>query len=196
MDNEWLESGSNVVTSATRATAMTKNVNYGVAMLKSTVQIKEGITALEDNRKALNPGEENKTIASSNINFTWTGVIVGGQPVRVDWQFLPLSASTFDKLVYDNQVAGDAAGTAVPKTAGSASAPDYTILFDNYNSGAAQNKVRVALQFVNNGDDFWGRDNLIRKGQTFYLVAELDPTRQGNTCSKLGYTLSGSTIRW
>ena len=173
--NGW-ESGSNVVTSATRATAMTKNVNYGVAMLKSTVQIKEGITALEDNRKALNPGEENKTIASSNINFTWTGVIVGGQPVRVDWQFLPLSASTFDKLVYDNQVAGDAAGTAVPKTAGSASAPNYTILFDNYNSGAAQNKVRVALQFVNNGDDFWGRDNLIRKGQTFYLVAELDPT--------------------
>ena len=79
-------------------------------------------------------------------------------------------------MVYDNQVAGDAAGTAVPKTAGSASAPNYTILFDNYNSGAAQNKVRVALQFVNNGDDFWGRDNLVRKGQTFYLVAELDPT--------------------
>ena len=34
----------------------------------------------------------------------------------------------------------------------------------------------IALQFVNNGDDFWGRDNLVRKGQTFYLVAELDPT--------------------
>ena len=173
--NGW-ESGSNVVTSATRATAMTKNVNYGVAMMKTTVEIKEGITALEDNRKALNPGEENKSFAPANINFTWTGIIVGGQPVSVDWQFLPLSTSTFDKLVYDNQVAGDAAGTAVPKTAGSASAPNYTILFDNYNSGAAQNKVRVALQFVNNGDDFWGRDNLVRKGQTFYLVAELDPT--------------------
>lgn len=173
--NGW-ESGSNVVTSATRATAMTKNVNYGVAMLKSTVQIKEGITALEDNRHALNPDEANKSFAPANINFTWTGVIVGGQPVSVDWQFLP--TSTFDKLVYDNQVAGDAAGTAVPKAAGSASAPNYTILFDNYTSAATQNKVRVALQFVNNGDDFWGRDNLIRKGQTFYLVAELDPTNK------------------
>ena len=171
-DSDWTGTS---VTSATRATAMTKNVNYGVAMMKTTVQIKEGITALEDNRKALNPGEENKSFAPANTNFTWTGVIVGGQPASVDWQFLPTDA-TFDKLVYDNQVAGNAAGTAVPKEAGSASAPNYTILFDNYNSGAAQNKVRVALQFVNNGDDFWGRDNLVRKGQTFYLVAELDPT--------------------
>ena len=167
------------VTSSTRATAMKKNVNYGVAMLKSTVQIKEGITALEDNRKALNPGEENKTIAPANINFTWTGVIVGGQSERVDWQFLP--TTSFDKLVYDSRIAGAAAGTAVPSTAGSASAANYTILFDNYTSGAAQDKVRVALQFVNNGDDFWGRDNLVRKGQTFYLVAELDPAKEGLT---------------
>ena len=79
-------------------------------------------------------------------------------------------------MVYDNQVAGLGAGTAVPTTVGQTSAPNYTILFDNYTSAATQNKVRVALQFVNNGDDFWGRDNLVRKGQTFYLVAELDPT--------------------
>ena len=171
-DSDWTGTS---VTSATRATAMTKNVNYGVAMLKTTVQIKEGITALEDNRKALNPGEENKSFAPANTNFTWTGVIVGGQPASVDWQFLPTDA-TFDKLVYDNQVAGNAAGTAVPKEAGATSASNYTILFDNYTTEASQNKVRVALQFVNNGDDFWGRDNLVRKGQTFYLVAELDPT--------------------
>ena len=171
-DSDWT---GTEVTSATRATAMTKNVNYGVAMLKSTVQIKEGVTALEDNRAALNTGETNKSFTPANINFTWTGVIVGGQPASVDWQFLPTTTS-FDKLVYDNQVAGNAAGTAVQNEAGSTSAPNYTILFDNYTTEATQNKVRVALQFVNNGDDFWGRDNLIRKGQTFYLVAELDPT--------------------
>ena len=176
-DSDWTGTS---VTSATRATAMTKNVNYGVAMLKTTVQIKEGITALEDNRKALNPGEENKSFTPENINFTWTGVIVGGQPASVDWQFLPTSTD-FDKLVYDNQVAGLVAGTAVPNAAGSASAPNYTILFDNYTTVASQNKVRVALQFVNNGDDFWGRDNLVRKGQTFYLVAELDPAKTGLT---------------
>lgn len=171
-DSDWTGTS---VTSSTRSTAMTQNVNYGVAMLKTTVQIKEGVTALEDNRAALNSGETNKSIAPANINFTWTGVIIGGQPASVDWQFLP-SSTTYDKLVYDNRVTGVAAGTAVPKTAGSASAPNYTILFDNYTTGSTQNKVRVALQFVNNGEDFWGRDNLIRAGQTFYLVAELDPT--------------------
>ena len=177
-DSDWTGTS---VTSATRATAMTKNVNYGVALLKTTVQIKEGVSALEDNRAALNPGETNKSFDPSNINFAWTGVIIGGQPESVDWQFLPPTSSIFDKLVYDNRVAGEASGTAVPKTAGSASAPNYTILFDNYTSAATQNKVRVALQFVNNGDDFWGRDNLVRKGQTFYLVAELDPAKAGLT---------------
>ena len=171
-DSDWTGKS---VTSATRATAMTQNVNYGVAMLKSTVQIKEGVTALEDNRAALNSGESNKSFSPANIDFTWTGVIVGGQPASANWQFLP-TTTDFDKLVYDNRVAGSASGTTVPKTVGSASAPNYTILLDNYTSGSTQNKVRVALQFVNNGDDFWGRDNLIRKGQTFYLVAELDPT--------------------
>ena len=171
-DSDWTGTS---VTSATRATAMTKNVNYGVALLETTVGIKTGTTELEDNRAALNPGEENQTFSPSDIDITWTGVIVGGQPASVDWQFLPTSSS-FDKLVYDNRVTGVAAGTALPSTAGSASAPNYTILFDNWVTGTTQNKVRVALQFVNNGDDFWGRDNLIRKGQTFYLVAELDPT--------------------
>lgn len=176
-DSDWTGTS---VTSATRATAMTKNVNYGVAMLKTTVQIKEGVTALEDNRKALNPGEDNKSFAPANINITWTGVIIGGQPASVDWQFLP-TTTDFDKLVYDNRVTGEVAGTAVPNTAGSASAANYTILFDNYTTEATQNKVRVALQFVNNGDDFWGRDNLVHKGQTFYLVAELDPAKAGLT---------------
>ena len=172
-DSDW--SGTSV-TSSTRATAMTKNVNYGVAMLKTTVGIKSGVSTLEDNRAALNPGESNKAFSPANINFTWTGVIVGGQPASVDWQFLPPTSSTFDKLVYDNRVTGAAAGTAVPKEADATSASNYTILFDNWVSGSTQNKVRVALQFVNNGEDFWGRDNLIRSGQTFYLVAELDPT--------------------
>ncbi len=173
-DSDWTGTS---VTSATRATAMKKNVNYGVAMLKTTVSLKlgTGVTKFEDNRAALNTGETNLTFAPEDIDFTWTGVIVGGQPGTVDWQFLP-TTNDFDKLVYDNRVTGLAAGTAVPKTAGSASAPNYTILFDNYTTEATQNKVRVALQFVNNGDDFWGRDNLVRKGQTFYLVAELDPT--------------------
>ena len=145
------------------------NTKWGTDWTGTSVTSKSGVTVLEDNRAALNQGETNKEFTPANINIAWTGVIIGGQPASVDWQFLPPTSSTFDKLVYDNQVAGNAAGTAVPNIAGSASAPNYTILFDNYTTEASQNKVRVALQFVNNGDDFWGRDNLVRKGQTFYL---------------------------
>ena len=185
-ESQWTslgwETGGKTVTSATRATAMTKNVNYGVAMLKSTVQIKEGTASLEDNRAALNPGESNNTFAPGDLDFTWTGIIIGGQPGSVDWQFLPPTSSTFDKMVYDNRVTGLAAGTALPGTAGSVSAANYTIVFDNYTSAATQHTVLVALQFKNNGADFWGRDNLIRKGQTFYLVASLNP--------------SGKTVTW
>lgn len=179
--NGW-EAGSTVVTSATRATAMEKNVNYGVAMLKSTVQIKEGISSLEDNRAALNTGETNNTFAPGDIDFVWTGIIIGGQPASVDWQFLPPTSSSYDKMIYDNRITGLAAGTAVPGTAGSSSAANYTTVFDNYTTAATQKNVLVALQFKNNGADFWGRDNLIRKGQTFYLVATLNP--------------SGKTITW
>ena len=44
----------------------------------------------------------------------------------------------------------------------------------------------VALEFVNGGDAFWGRDNLIPAGGTFYLVGELNPAAPN----------SGSTVNW
>lgn len=185
-DSKWSEygwetgTGSTSVSSSTRATAMVKNVNYGVALLKSNVGIKTGISTLEDNRAALNTGESNQSFGVSAIDFTWTGVIIGSQPASVDWQFLPTS-NTHDKLIYDNRVTGLVGGTAVPNSAGSTSADNYTIVFDNYSTNAGQEIVNVALQFVNNGADFWGRDNLIRRGQTFYLVATLNPSEKSVT---------------
>ena len=175
------EAGGTTVTSATRATAMTKNVNYGVAMLQTTVGFKSGMLTIEDNRATLNDGEDNQSFDVSALNLKLTGVIIGGQSATVDWQFLPKatgepSAQSYDKIVYDDRIAGNNTGdgVAVPVDGGTSS-PNYTILFDNWINDANQNKVRVALQFTNSGADFWGRDNIIRKDQTFYLVAELDP---------------------
>jgi hypothetical protein len=42
---------------------------------------------------------------------------------------------------------------------------------DNYQATAAD--VNVALEFVNNDKDFYGKDGLIAKGQKFYLVGAL-----------------------
>lgn len=173
---DWSAIGSKV-TSTTRATAMAQNVNYGVAILQTTVGIKEGVASLVDNRNHFFPSETNNNVTP---NFTLKGVVIGGQPASVDWQFLPGTSETFEKVIYDNSVGGSSAGISVPTDAGAVSSSNYTIVLDNYKA-APQNTVKVALEFVNNGDDFWGRENLIMKGQTFYLVAELDPTKEGLT---------------
>ena len=50
-------------------------------------------------------------------------------------------------------------------------------MYDNYNSSEPennQNDVYVALELVNNGDAFYGRDNLIPNGGVFYLVAKIE----------------------
>ena len=42
--------------------------------------------------------------------------------------------------------------------------------------GGDQRTVYVALEFKNNtGKDFWGMNNLIRNGGTFYITGKLDP---------------------
>ena len=75
-------------------------------------------------------------------------------------------------MVYDDQLPSG----AIPTT----DHPNYTMVWDNWNGskGSDQNKVYVALQFVNNtGKDFWGRNNIIRNKATFYIVGELDPDK-------------------
>ncbi len=49
-------------------------------------------------------------------------------------------------------------------------------MLDNYNktlADNAQSSVKVALEFKNEGDAFWGKDNLVPKDGIFYLIAEL-----------------------
>jgi len=157
------------VLSTTRSVAMTHEVNYGNALLATTLTIAN--TDLKDNRKHFYPEEENATIGKA---FQVTGVLIGGQPGTVDWQYLPADGATFDNVVYDRQMNGElklnAAGTTTA---------NYTMVFDNYNKTLGDNEqsaVYVALELVNNNaTDFWGDHNLIRAGGTFYLVGKLDP---------------------
>lgn len=61
---------------------------------------------------------------------------------------------------------------------GAASVPNYTLVWDNWeqkNVGKKQRDVYVALEFKNNSRDFYGENNLIRSGATFYIVGKLDP---------------------
>ena len=180
------------VTADTRAVAMKNKIFYGVSRLQSNVKL--GFTSgteLEDNREHLfNDGKtKDQRIEIGDKSFILTGILVGQQPDEVGWNFLSKD-NAFNKVVYD-RILPTGADTyytypeyptnAYNLSAGSynfvtttGTAPNYTLLLDNLKSGDTQDDVSVALEFINNtGKDFYGRDNVIPAGGTFYLVGKL-----------------------
>ena len=156
------------VQSNTRGIAVRNNINYGVALLESKIAIASGLTNFKDNKSAKTGDANDNLIPTSNHHLTLTGILVGGQNNSVDWQFLP-KGSSFGYVVYDDAIAS---GT-IPTPTGN---ENYTLVLDNYNKSLAddaQSSVKVALEFKNEGDPFWGKDNIVPKDGTFYLIAEL-----------------------
>ena len=175
---EWTKDAH--VVSTTRSVAMQYNINYGPALLKSTV--KYGAAELYDNNHAIqvakNPSlgasdEPNAKLTVTDGTFTLNGILIGGVATKVGWDFLPVDGSTFNNAIYDKAIFN----SAIP-TSGT-SEPNYTLVWDNWNEaqkGNKQNSVYVCLEFVNNsGKDFWGKHNIIRAGGIFYIIGKLDP---------------------
>lgn len=189
----WTKNGH--VLSSTRSVAMQQNINYGTSLLRTTVRY--GAATLQDHNHEIQEqrrgaNEPNNTIAAEAGIFTLTGVLIGGADPEVGWNYLAKAATPqFTSYIYDN----DLPSTAIPAyTAGGAkSTPNYTLLWDNWNKsnkGSKQNVVYIALEFVNNsGKDFWGLNNLIRNGATFYITGKLDPdVATAETLAALGKT--------
>ena len=184
-DGSWASdwTADSHVMSTTRSVAMQQNINYGTALLKTTVRY--GAGTLSDNNHAIQEArkqanEPDNTITAEAGTFTLTGVLVGGVEAEVGWNYIAKSTSpAYSSFIYDN----DLPSTAIPAYNSDADAgksvPNYTLVWDNWNQGAVNNKqnvVYIALEFVNNsGKDFWGMHNLIRNGQTFYITGKLDP---------------------
>ena len=155
------------VVNSTRTIALEKAIQYGVANLKTTVKLKN--PNLNDNAKAVGGQVADQNIAV-NGNLKLTGVLVGGQPQYVGWDFkAPASIASFDYTVYDNKI-----DASVEDLTTAQSKPNYTLVLDNYK--AVQNDVvYVVLEFVNNTEvDFYGVDGMVPKGGKFYLVGKLD----------------------
>jgi len=178
-NGDWRFPGT--VSAATTAAAIRQNIKYGAAQLVSTVKITPTLSddKLIDNAKAITvtndaydllADKEDQKIDYSDGMFTWTGILIGGQPTQSDWQFLPSGERS--RVIYDNVINT----TAITKSVTSPYKPTYTLVMDNYNSTDPQEKVNIALELVNNtGHDFYGKDGLIPANGTFYLVGQLDP---------------------
>ena len=168
------------VESTTMAVAMKNDINYGTALLKSTVAY--GATTLKDNnhdiQKYKDPtisdtDEPDKQITVTATSFQVKGFIIGGQTKKVGWDYLPKAVTSPETnpvgYIYDCSVEDGSIPVSSP------SAANYTLVFDNYTTAANQDKVYVAVELLNNsGEDFYGEYGLIRNGGTFYLVGELN----------------------
>lgn len=149
-------SGTSVV-ATTRSVAITNPIQYAVGRLDVKVN-QLGLDKYYDRR-----GDE---VTIPTDGYTLTGVLIGGQKV-VDYKFEPKGTDEF--TIYDNAINTVGANAVVKKTQDAGT--NYTLALET----AATDVVNIALEFINNGDDFMGVDGVVKKGCKFYMVAQLDP---------------------
>ena len=152
----------------TRSVAITNPVQYGVARLDATIAGLSGDDTYKDH-----DGHD----VNVDEGFTLTGILIGGQK-SVGWNYIPKGETAY--TIYDKTMAAASASMTVKK--GSAnSAVNYTLVLQTGDQDAADKTVNVALEFVNNGDDFKGaRGEIIPAGATFYLVGALNTENASN----------------
>lgn len=177
---DWSSYGD-AVESNTRFVALQKPVLYGVASLKSTVKCANN--TLIDNAKDKGQYESDNSITVDDTSFPITGILIGGQPKQVGWNFEAANTVTTNEFKYTIYDCDMNKGTNLTAAVTGTAEPNYTLVLDNKdNSGAAsQNKVYITIELENNASDFFGADGLIPKGSKFYLVGELDPYASGIT---------------
>lgn len=167
---DWSQYGD-VVKSNTTLVVLKEPVQYGVACLESKIKCESA--SLKDNANAiLGSTTADNTLTVPKDGITVTGILIGGQPQGVEWNFEPAASAKFDHTIYDQKMNYGIAA----RTSGSAS--NYTLVLDNKNSSPTtteQSKVYVTVELENNMGDFYGAKGLIPKGSRFYLVGLLDP---------------------
>lgn len=173
----WSTDWKDEVVNSTRTIALKDAIQYGVANLKTTVNLKA--ENLDDNAKAVGGQVADQNIAVDG-NLKLTGVLVGGQPQYVGWDFkAPASIASFDYTVYDKDIDPSVGILTTTK-----SNPNYTLVLDN-NKAEQETTVYVVLELVNNtGVDFYGKNGMVPKGGKFYLVGALDMNATSGVANK------------
>lgn len=180
------------VKSTTRSVAMKENINYGTALLKTTVRY--SVPSLEDNKFYIQNQRTGATEANNSFDvenngglFKLTGILIGGQEQTMGWNYVAKAgtSATFGNMIYDKDLPDGTIPAYSSSNPTGTTVPCYTLVWDNWDEakkGEKQRDVYVALEFENlSGKDFWGENNLIRNGGTFYITGKLDPDNPGGT---------------
>lgn len=184
---DWSSYGD-AVESSTRFVALQKPVLYGVASLKSTVKCASN--TLIDNAKDKGQYESDNSITVDDTSFPITGILIGGQPKQVGWNFEAANTVTTNEFKYTIYDCNMNKGTNLTAAVTGTPEPNYTLVLDNKDKSAtSQNKVYITIELENNASDFFGADGLIPKGSKFYMVGELDPKATSGITQPTGETL-------
>ena len=161
IDNVYAEA-EDVVGENTQSVALTKQAQYGVGRLELTIKLGEdGKDKFYDSW-----GEE---IDLTN-GFTLSGLLIGGQN-SVGYDFT--SKGNENITIYDRDVVSGI--TAKPGTV--TATANHTLALETKTDQA----INIALELINNGDKFHGKDGgIIPAGGKFYLAARLDPVKAIN----------------
>lgn len=146
------DGASDKVDANTQSVALVNPVQYGVGRLETTIKMGPG-TFYDRNGDVIVTGD-----------YLLTGILLGGQN-SAGFDFT--TKGTENLTIYDRNMSGEinAKVNSVTATA------NQTLALET----RKDQKIYMALELVNGGEDFQGADGVIPAGGTFYLTAELDP---------------------
>lgn len=176
---QWYGDAFDEVSGSSKSIALVEPIDYAVGRLDLNIASLPAGPIL-DSRKNVMDFTETAANGGFKDAIQLTGVLIGYQQ-QVDWQFVPVTGREY--VIYDNNI--PTSTTSSPQVLGSkATGKNYTLVLQT----PADQVVNIALQFKNNGPDFYGKNGeLIPSDGTFYLSGGLDP--KANTTT--GY-VSGS----
>ena len=151
--------GSTAVKTETKAVAVEKPIQYGVAKLDLT------LTGMST---TLRDAKDDVVSNTSMATLPLTGVIIGGQHT-VGFDMKPQGEQTDvdGRFIYETTVDDSKLATEGYKTS--------TLVLQSYDN----EKVPVILEFQNNtGHAFVGKDGTVYPGARFYLIGMIDPAEK------------------
>lgn len=167
------------ITSKTRSVVLTNPINYAVGRLDINVKATASGTSPSTLTDA---GTGNAAVNVDISKLKLTGILIGGQK-PVDWKFEPKTGS--ECTIYDNILISQSRTEGLDlTTTGGATVMNSTLVLES--PGTVSNvvdKVKVALEFVNDDQDFRGATGIVAKGTKFYLVGELDASKVSNSAT-------------
>ena len=156
------------ISPATTKIALNKTINNGVGRLDvAPVFIATGGVM----ETANDPDGKMTPVSVNNNSFELTGVLVGNLPTTLDWELNP--SGEFGATVFDTEVEKSAVSVFASAASATYDKCSYIILPATTGLKALSKNVTIALQFKNNGAQFYGKDGIIPAGGTFYIAGLL-----------------------